>query len=106
LHHQIETALNYACCLDLEGTMLNHSVLFSEAQFAIEHAARLKRLIRHRPSSRLLQRRVRTLEEEALRMELEAKARSVCHWRAQSDERASQLPAVEFSEIDYLDAHR
>jgi hypothetical protein len=31
---------------------------------------------------RRLQRRVRALEEAALRMELEAKVQSVCHWRA------------------------
>jgi hypothetical protein len=57
--------------------------LLSEAQFALEHVSHLKQLIRHRPVGRRLQRRVLALEEAALRMELEAKARSVFHWRAQ-----------------------
>jgi hypothetical protein len=62
--------------------MLEQFQALSEARLAIEHAGRLKRLMRHRPIGRRLQRRVRTLEEAALRMELEARAQSVCHWRA------------------------
>ena len=66
-----------------EGTMLEQSQLLSEAHLAIEHVHRLKRLALHRPVGRRIQRRVRALEEAALRMELEARAQSVCHWRAQ-----------------------
>jgi len=49
----------------------------------MEHAGRLKRLVRHRSVGRPLQRHVRALEEAALRTELEARAKSVCRWRAQ-----------------------
>ena len=63
--------------------MLEQSQLLSEAHLAIEHVRRLKELPRHRPVDRRFQRRVRTLEEEALRMELEARAQSVWNWRAQ-----------------------
>ncbi len=62
--------------------MLKQSQLLSEAHLAIEHVHRLKRLAQRRPIDRRLQRRVRALEEAALRMELEARARSLCHWRA------------------------
>ena len=55
----------------------------SEARFAMEHVGRLKRLVQHRPIGRPLQRRVRALEEAALRMELQARALSVRHWRSQ-----------------------
>src|SRR5262252_5441660 len=64
------------------GTVLEQSQLLSEAHFAMEHVNCLKGLTRHRPSGRSFQRRVRALEEAALRMELEAKALSVRHWRA------------------------
>ena len=63
--------------------MVEQSQLLSEAHLAIEHVRRLKRLARQRPVGRRLQRRVRALEEAALRMELEARAQSVCHWRTQ-----------------------
>ena len=63
--------------------MLEQFQLLSDAHLAIEHVRRLKRLARQRPVGRRVQRRVRTLEESALRMELEARAQSVCHWRAQ-----------------------
>jgi len=66
-----------------EGIVLEQSLLLSEAHLAIEHVHRLKRLARQRPIGRRLQRRVRALEEAALRMELEARAQSVSHWRAQ-----------------------
>jgi hypothetical protein len=56
----------------------------SKAHFAIDHVGRLKRLARHRPIGRPLQRRIRALEETALRMELEARALTVRHWRAQA----------------------
>jgi hypothetical protein len=69
----------------------------------MEHARRLKRLAQHRPVPRPLQRRVRALEEAALRMELEAKARSVCHWRAQGRAFPGPLPSVRFVEVEYLD---
>lgn len=49
----------------------------------MEHVRRLKRLVGRRPVGRPLQRRVRALEEAALKMELEARATSVRHWRAQ-----------------------
>ena len=49
----------------------------------MEHVGRLKRLVRHRPVGRPLQRCVRALEEAALKMELEARALSVRHWRAE-----------------------
>lgn len=68
-----------------ESIMLEQSPLLSEAHLAIEHVHRLKRLTQQRPIGRRLQRRVRVLEEAALRMELEARAQSVCHWRAQGD---------------------
>ena len=63
--------------------MLEQSQLLSEAHLAIEHVRRLKRLARRRPVGRRLERRLRALEEVALRMELEAKTQSVCHWRTQ-----------------------
>ena len=86
--------------------MLERSQSLSEAQFAIEHVSRLKRLARHRPVGRPLQRRVRALEEAALRMELEAKAQSVCHWRAQGHACSSPMSTVEFFETEYLDRQR
>ena len=64
--------------------MPKRSVLLSQAHFAIEHVGRLKRLVRRRPPGRPLQRRIRALEEAALKMEVEAKAFSVRRWRAQS----------------------
>jgi hypothetical protein len=63
--------------------MLEQSRLLSEAHLAIEHVRRLKHLTQHRPVGRRLQQRVRALEKAALQMELEAKAQSVWHWRAQ-----------------------
>jgi hypothetical protein len=86
--------------------VLQQSQLLSEAQLAIEHVSHLKRLAQHRPVGRPLQRRVRALEEAALRMELEARARSVCLWRAQgygSSSLAKPISSVEFSETDYLE---
>jgi hypothetical protein len=83
--------------------MLEHSQLLSEAHFAIEHVSRLKRLARHRPVGHPIQRRVGALEEMALRMELEARARSVCHWRAQGHASSSPLSTVEFFDTEYLD---
>jgi hypothetical protein len=65
--------------------MLEQFQPLSDAHLAIEHVRRLKRLARQQPIGRRLQRRVRALEEAALRMELEARTRSVCHWRAQGD---------------------
>ena len=65
--------------------MIKASDILSEAHFATEHVSRLKQLTRSRPLGRPLQRRVCALEEAALRMELEARARSVRHWRAQLD---------------------
>jgi hypothetical protein len=65
--------------------MLEQSQLLSEAHLAIEHVRRLKRLTLQRPIGRRLQRRVRALEAAALRMELAARAQSVCHWRAHGD---------------------
>jgi len=56
---------------------------FRKRIFAIDHVRRLKRLTRDRSVGRRLQRRVRALGEAAFRMELEARARFVCHWRAQ-----------------------
>ena len=85
--------------------MLKQSTLLSEAHFAIAHIRRLKRLVRHRPSARPLQRRVRALEEAALRMELEVKAHSVRRWRAQPHEFFSPMSKVESSKIEYLDTH-
>jgi hypothetical protein len=86
--------------------MINASAILSEAQFAMEHVGRLKHLARHRPSGRAFKRRVRTLEEAASRLELEAKALSVRQWRAQPYKFCSPMSLVEFSEIDYLDGHR
>jgi hypothetical protein len=63
--------------------MVEQSNSLSEAQYAMEHAGRLKRLVRHRSVGRPLQRHVRALEETAMRMELEAKTLSVRRWRAQ-----------------------
>jgi len=85
--------------------MLEHSQILSEAHLAIEHVRRLKRLARHRPISRQLQRRVRKLEEAALRMELEARALSVCTWRAQGYP-ISPLTAGEPFEAEYQDMQR
>ena len=83
--------------------MPKRSVLLSEAHFAIEHVGRLKRLVRRRPPGHPLQRRVRALEEAALRMELEAKAFAVRHWRAQSHASSSLTTSAELSEIEYLE---
>jgi len=85
------------------GAVIEQSVLLSEAHFAIEHVGRLKRLVRLRPPSRPLQRRIRALEETALRMEVEAKALAVRHWRAQSHASSSLTANVEISEIEYLE---
>ena len=85
--------------------MLQQSQLLSEAHFAMEHVSRLKRLTRHRPVGRPFQRRVRALEEAALRMELEAKVQSVCHWRAQG-RASSPVSILEFVETEYLDMQR
>jgi len=82
------------------GAVLKRSVLLSEAHFAIEHVGRLKRLVRLRSPSRPLLRRVRALEEAALRMELEAKALSVRHWRAQSHDSFSPMGHVEYSAVE------
>ena len=71
--------------------MIEQSDFLSEAHSAMEHVNRLKRLVRHRPVRRPLQRRVRALEEAALRMELEARALSVRHWRAQRHASSSPL---------------
>jgi hypothetical protein len=79
--------------------------MLSEAHSAIEHVSHLKRLARRRPVGLPFQRRVRALEEAALRMELEAKAQSVCQWRAQGYS-SSPMPTVEFFETDYLDRQR
>src|ERR1700741_2627688 len=84
-----------------EETVLDQSQLLSEAHFAMEHASRLKRLTRHRPVGRPVWRCVRALEEAALRMELEAKARSVYHWRAQGHPFSSSISTVEFQETEY-----
>jgi hypothetical protein len=86
--------------------VLEQCQLLSEAHFAMEHVSRLKQLTRHRPVGRPLQRRVCALEEAALRMELEAKARSVCHWRAQRHQSSSPSSTVEFFETQYLDMQR
>lgn len=67
--------------------MLEQSQLLSEAHLAIEHVRRMKGLVRHRPVGRRLQRRMRALEEAALRMELEAKAQSVSRWRGHASSR-------------------
>ena len=82
--------------------MVERSQSLSEAHFAIEHVRRLKRLTSQRPVGCPLQRRVRALEEAALRMELEARAKSVCHWRAQGRPSSSPLSTVEFFETEYL----
>lgn len=87
-----------------EGTMLEQSRLLSEARLAIEHVRRLKRLAQHRPVGRRLQRRVRALEEAALRMELEARTQSVCRWRAQGTHRSRPSTTTGFFEAEYLDA--
>ena len=75
--------------------MPKRSVLLSEAHFAIEHVGRLKRMVRRRTPNRPLQRRVRALEEAALRMELDPKAFAVRHWRAQSHDLSSLTTSVE-----------
>lgn len=98
LHHGRATVSRYGFvdnreCTE-EGIMLEQSPLLSEAHLAIEHVRRLKQLARQRPIGRRLQRRVRALEEAALRMELEARAQSVSHWRAQDAPQCS-LHAVE-----------
>ena len=85
------------------GAVLTQSVLLSEAYTVIEHVGRLKRLVQLRPPSRPLRRRVRALEEAALRMELEAKARSVRHWRAQSHESSRLTTDVGSTEMEYLE---
>ena len=82
--------------------MLDQSQLLAEAHLAIEHVRRLKQLARHRPIGRRLQRRVRALEEAALRMELEAKAQFVGHWRAQG-RIVCTLTTAEPFEAQYLD---
>jgi hypothetical protein len=84
----------------------DQSPLLSEALFAVDHVRRLKRLTRYRPVGRSLQRRVRALEDAALRMELEARARSICRWRAQGQAITSPLSTVEFFEEEYVDLQR
>ena len=86
--------------------MREQSDLLSEAYFAIEHAVRVRRVAQHRPVRRPFQRRVRALEEAASRMELEAKALAVRHWRAQPRAFTSPVSNVEFVEIEYLDMNR
>lgn len=52
-----------------------------EARCAMEHVARLKRLVRQRPIGRAQQRRMRALEKAVFTMELEARVSSVRRWR-------------------------
>src|SRR5262245_61126759 len=86
LHQKRATAVEYPRCrcpeLNLEGNVVEQFDCLSKAHFAMEHVGRLKQLVRHRPCGRPLQRHVRALEEAAIRMELEARALSVRHWRA------------------------
>src|SRR5215831_4658311 len=84
-------------------TVFEQSVLLSEAYFAMEHAVRLKRLAQHRPIRRPFQRRVRALEEAASRMELEARALAIRHWRAQPRAFSSPVSNEGFIEMKYLD---
>lgn len=69
--------------------MLEQSQLLSQAHLAIEHVGRIKGLVRQRPVGPRLQRRVRALEEAALRMELEAKTQSVWRWRGHASSRSN-----------------
>ena len=71
--------------IEKKAIMLEQFQLLSEAHLAIDHVHRLKRLARQRPMGRRLQRRVRAIEEAALRMELEVRARSVYRWRVQDN---------------------
>ena len=75
------------------GKLVGRFHSLSEARCAMDHAGRIKRLVRHRSLGRPLRRHVRALEEAALRMELEAKALSVRYWRAQGHAFPSPQPA-------------
>jgi hypothetical protein len=65
-----------------EGKMVEQAGSLSDARYAMEHVVRLKRMLDYRPVGRSVRRRVRALEQAALRMELDARALSVRHWRA------------------------
>ena len=82
------------------GTVHKRSVLLSEAHFAIEHVGRLKTPGATSVAQPSTASTSPGFRRAALRMELEAKAPSLRHWRAQSHGSFSPMAHVEYSAVE------
>jgi hypothetical protein len=85
--------------------MVEPQVLVQCAQRAAEHAARLKSLMGKVDIAGTAKRRVRDLEINAYRMELEAKASLLCRWQGRRVVPPSyRITEPVMSNVPYLDA--
>jgi hypothetical protein len=83
--------------------MLNASVLIPNALAARDHADRLMRRSHMHHLSAAMKRRAYALEEAATRMELEAKARLLHHWRGQATPARWQPQVVRATVVPYVE---
>ena len=85
--------------------MLHPHVLVQSAQYAADHATRLKRILGQGALAGTLKRRAVELESSAYRMELEAKASLLCRWQGRRLPSPShRIAEPVMSNVPYWDA--
>jgi hypothetical protein len=85
--------------------MLHPHVLVQSAQYAADHATRLKHMLGRVALAGTLNRRAVELEGSAYRMELEAKASLLCRWQGRCLPPPShRITEPAMSNVPYLDA--